>query len=96
MPVRPINAFAFAHPVTGQATTVSEADVFPEDHPYVKMWPGNFIDVLEGMVGTDVRSVRIESATAAPGETRIVQRPAASAPVADVPAKRGPGRPRKS
>jgi hypothetical protein len=70
MPVRPINAFAFTDPRTGFARTLNEDEVFPDDHRFVKMFPGNFVDVMAQYESQMQVSAPVEQATAAPGEVR--------------------------
>lgn len=66
MAMRPINAFAFTDPATGTARTVNEDEVFPDNHRYVKLFPGNFVDVMAQYES----QMTVEQATAAPGEVR--------------------------
>lgn len=81
----------------GLSIVVNEDDFYADDHPYVKAWPdmfGDLDDVLH-ILKAPARAPKpvpvVEQATAAPGEVRETARP----PVA-APARRKPGRPRKT
>ncbi len=65
---RVINAF-----FPGDDVLVHEGDVYADDHPYVKMYPSMF-DELVVIQAPGRRSAPVEQATAAPGEQRTTKK----------------------
>jgi hypothetical protein len=93
MPKKARATFAKADKKTGFPIVISEDDIYADDHPFVKAWPDEFVDLMDSVTVHGVEAPKreapvVEQATAAPGEVREVSKPAE-------PVKRGPGRPRK-
>jgi hypothetical protein len=69
MPKRVINAF-----FPGDEVIVHEGDVYADDHPYVKMYPSMFEELVVIEAPSKRRSAPVEQATAAPGEQRTTHK----------------------
>ena len=70
---RALQSFAFSL-AAGVNQVVSEEDEYDDDHPFVKANPAMFMDIDDNP--RRIRTpVRVEQATAAPGERRAVGRP---------------------
>lgn len=65
MPKRVISTFSYG---SGPPVVVPEGDVYADDHPLVKSYPGHFEDLNVNVIEAPKRGV--EQATAAPGEVR--------------------------
>lgn len=77
MSKRVLESFAFSN--KDDSITVVEVDsVYDDDHPYVKAYPSRFethnVDPIAAPKA--VKTAKVEKATAEPGETRDVERPA--------------------
>lgn len=60
---------------------VSEDDLYADDHKFVKWSPTMFVDHTDGLTvhesdATRKKTAKVEQATAAPGESRDVEKPA--------------------
>lgn len=68
MPKKAFQSFA-AQGKDGVVCVISEDEVYADDHPFVKRWPDMFGE-LEDVVRIIPAVPPVETATAAPGETR--------------------------